>query len=40
MKTTRLVVAVCTAMLAGAHRPLAGIVKAFSDLVISGSYQG
>ena len=27
-------------MLAGAHRPLAGIVKAFSDLVISESYQG
>ena len=26
-----------SAILAGAHRPLAGIVKAFSDLVISGS---
>jgi hypothetical protein len=27
-------------MLAGANRPLAGIVKSFSDLVISESYRG
>ena len=27
-------------MLAGVNRPLAGIVKSFSDLMISESYQG